>query len=57
MALGQSIFVVSEAALGLLQWVWQEMNCQLDVYRTTKGEHIQLLRGKHKNLESFSFHL
>jgi hypothetical protein len=43
MEFGQVILVASEAAPGLLQQVWAEMDYQLDVYHVTKGGHIQHL--------------
>jgi hypothetical protein len=59
MALGQAILVASEAAPGLLQRVWAEMDYRLDICLVMKGGHIEHLRGMQikKNLESVSFHL
>jgi hypothetical protein len=43
MALGQAILVASEAAPGLLQRVWVEMDYRFDFCRVTKGGHIEHL--------------
>jgi hypothetical protein len=38
MALGQAIFMINEAKLSLLQWVWQEMYYQLEFCRTQRAD-------------------
>jgi hypothetical protein len=53
MALVQVILVASEAAPGLLQWVWTEVDYRLDVCCVTKGGHIENLRGMQRKLGEF----
>ena len=43
MVLGHVILVASEAVPGLLQWVWAEMDYQLDVCSVIKGGHMEQL--------------
>jgi len=42
------IAAVSEISRDMLQWVWAEMNCQLDICCVTKGGHIEHLQSIEK---------
>jgi len=41
--------------LPMLQWVWAEMNCQLDICHITKGWRIEHLQGIQKTAWRVSF--
>lgn len=44
----QIITAVSEISCDILQWVWAEMNCRLDIFRIRKGRHIEYLQSIQK---------
>jgi hypothetical protein len=58
MALGQAVLVASEAAPGLPQRVWAEMDYLLDMCHVTKADTQTTYEVcKKANLQTFSFHL
>jgi len=48
------IAAVSEISRDMLQWVWAEMNCQLDICRVTKGGRIEHLQSIQKTARRVS---
>ena len=47
--------MASKAVPGLLQWIWAEMDYQLQVCHVTKGRHIEYLRGMQRKLSEFLY--
>jgi hypothetical protein len=48
------ITAVASADEDMLRWVWNEVDCRIDICRVTKGSHIERLQLSHTDLRTYT---